>query len=179
MDVLDDSLMATQRYRDGLLQMVDQNDRKHEDAHKRIREDLRELIAQHENLLAASQQLRDRTISNENRIGELGKTMESLANRPVDITKLRLTPALAATIIIAFLGLAGTFWGSTYGLRSDVRDSNTKMDAMRDAMKADRELQALQSSAQGKAIDDMKRRQELFQYEFQSFKEQMMNGRRK
>lgn len=76
-----------------------------------------------------------------------------------------------AGIVILALTMAGSVWWSTAGLRSDVRDINTKMDARQEAEQLQSQLEAERSLALKESLDAMKRRQELQQYEIQGLKE--------
>jgi len=170
MDVLDETLMSAQPFREGLLQMIEQNDQKHDDAHKRLRQDFRELIAQHENLLSASQALRDRIIANENRL-------EKLKDTPPNVENVIMTPRVLVAIVVFTITVVGGVWSSTYGLRSDVRDILTRMEAQKSALEAADKLADVQALQMKTAIEAMQRRIELFQYEQQSMKETLMTGK--
>jgi hypothetical protein len=153
---------------EGLMQWIQQIDEKHEAAHKRLRDDLDDLQSRHENLLGASQALRDRTISNENRLGALAAT-------PPNVENVIMTPRVLVAIVVFTITVVGGVWSSTYGLRSDVRDIVTRMEAQRATLETADRLADLQSQQTNKAIDEMKRRLELFQYEQQSLKESVMS----
>lgn len=147
-----------------LLQMVSQNDQKHDDAHKRLRVSFREL---EDRIESNFEYLRDGFMANRARMDAL----EKQAGMPVDVTKLVLTPRVVVAIVVASLTLAGGIWASTAGLRSDVRDILTRMEAQTATYESVAKLQEVQSNALKTAVDDMKRRQELQQYEIQQLKE--------
>lgn len=151
----------------GLLQMIELNDQKHDDAHKRLRTDLRELETQ---VNAGFQSLREGYSANVNKI-------EALAAKPLDATKLVLAPRVVVSIVACSIGLAGAVWASTAGLRSDMRDILTRMEAQKQASEAAGRLQEVQTSAIKTSVDEMKRRQELQQYEIQNLKEVILTGK--
>jgi len=155
---------------EGIMQMIDQIDQKHEEGHKRLREDLRELIIQHDNLLNASQALRDRTIANEN-------LLEKLRETPPNVENVIMTPRVLVAIVVFTMTVVGGVWSSTYGLRSDVRDILTRMEAQKLAVDSAAKLQEVQATSLRTAVDDMKRRQELQQYEIQNLKEVILTGK--
>jgi hypothetical protein len=143
--------------RDGLIQMIQQNDDKHEEAHRRLRQDLDKL---EEQVNKGFQSLRDGFITNQSRI-------DTVANAPIDVAKLVMTPRIVIGIVMLVLSVAGAMWASTLGLRSDVRDILTRMDAKRadDANLA--RIQELQIGMLKATVEDMKKRQELKQYDIQ------------
>lgn len=155
---------------EGLLQMVQQNDDKHDDAHGRLRRDLRELEHQ---LTAGFQSLR-----------EADGKLQAAIDKPLDPAKVMLAPRLVVAIVAGVLGVAGGMWATTSGLRSDVRDILTRMEAQSTAMDSQSrasealgKLQEVQQAAIRQSIDEMKRRQELQQYEIQGLKEVILTGK--
>jgi len=152
-----------------LLQMIDQNDEKHDDAHKRLRTDLDRFEGQ---MQAALNEIRERQ-------SEIRAKVEEAAGRPIDAMKLVLTPRVVMSIVASALVVAGTMWASTLGLRSDVRDILTRMEAQKSANEAAVKLQEIQANSLRNAVDDMKRRQELQQYEIQALKEVILTGKGK
>jgi hypothetical protein len=176
MDVVDETLMTPSPFREGLLQMIEQNDQKHDEAHKRLREDFREFLVQHENLLTASQSLRDRIIANENRL-------ESLKDRPPDLEKAILSVKVVVAMIVFAITVVGGSWGASYSgrsenakanaerdvvlaqIRSDIRDMATRQDAEKEAKEADRRASQLRDEQWNRAIEAMQRRIEMIQYD--------------
>lgn len=95
-----------------------------------------------------------------------------------------LTPKIVVAMVAFAVTVTGGVWSANYGirsetqaLRSDVRDIITRMEAQRTAYDAAAKLQEVQSTALRTAIDDMKRRQELQQYEIQALKEVILTGK--
>ena len=162
--------MAERQTHAGLFQMIDQIDQKHEDGHKRLRDDMRELQEQHANLLDSLGLLRDKQSDTANRIGNIEKT-------PPNVENVIMTPRVLVAIVIFSITVAGGIWSSTAGLRSDVRDILTRMDSQRMSLEASDKLQEVQATAMRVAVDDMKRRQELQQYEIQALKEVIITGK--
>jgi len=141
--------------RDGLVQMVEHVDQKHEEAHKRLRLDLRQL---EEEVNKGFQSLRESSLTNRAKITEIEKM-------PVDATKLVLsTPVIVAMIVMA-LGIAAAMWSVRSG-----------MERLSDKMEAASKLSDVQNGALKTSVDDMKRRQELQQYEIQSLKEAILTA---
>lgn len=101
---------------DGFLELLDQTDQKHAEAHQRLRTDLRELESRTDDALRL---LRD-AMATKSQVADM-------ANEPIDVTKLVLTPKIVASIIFVVVGIAGGMWASTSGLRSDLRDMATQL----------------------------------------------------
>jgi hypothetical protein len=89
-----------------------------------------------------------------------------------DASKLKFPLTLTVSLVVGALSMAGSFWFATSGIRSDVRDIKTRME-----MQA--QLDGERQDNIRDALIDMKRRQELQQYEIQSLKEAItaMKGR--
>jgi hypothetical protein len=143
-----------------VLQMVQQNDDKHEDAHARLRATCRE----HEGWM---KRLEDLINANTTAIAEVRAT-------PPEAGKLRFSPSVVLTIVTISLSIGGGMWASTYGLRSDVRDILTRMALQSKSDEANLRLQDERATALRESIEAMKRRQELQQYELQSMRETML-----
>lgn len=143
--------MAEDRRRQpSLLQMLQQNDEKHEAAHTRLR-------LAHDRLDARLDAIDAACLKLEHRLSTLEKA-------PTELSNIRFTPQLVIWIVGAFLSVSGGMWASTYGLRSDVRDLLTRGDAQA-------KLEETRADTLTKAIDEMKRRVELQQFEIQSLKD--------
>lgn len=139
--------------RDGLLQMIQQNDEKHDEAHRRLRQDLDRL---EEQVNKGFNSLREGFLTNSSRI-------ETVANTPIDATKLVLNTKVVVALLVMVLGIAAAVWTIRSG-----------MDRLSDRMEATAKLQDVQSGALKTAVDEMRRRQELQQYELQSLKEAIL-----
>lgn len=96
-----------------------------------------------------------------------------------DDSTLRLRFPLREVIMVVSVTLAasGSMWAVTYGLRSDVRDVLTRMDDQKTIEAEKAKLQDERMQNLRESIMDMKRRQELQQYEIQNLKEMILKGR--
>lgn len=146
----------TARRDDGLLQMIEQNDDKHEEAHRRLRQDLDKL---EEQVNKGLQSLRDGFNANKSRI-------ETVEQKPIDATKLVLSTPVVVTIVVIALGIAAGVWG--------IRSS---MQQLADKLESSAKLQDVQNTALKTSVDEMRRRQELQQYEIQGLKEAILTGK--
>lgn len=102
----------------GILELLDQIDQKHDEAHKRLRHDFRDLD---EHLADGLRAVSDKQQAMKDRINELATT-------PVDVTKLVLTPKIVVSVVVMVVAISGAMWAQNAGLRSDVRDILTRMD---------------------------------------------------
>ncbi len=146
-----------------ILQMVAQNDDKHESGHKRLRHDWRELeeriekteatLAQHENRLVA------------------------MATAPHDLSKLSLSPGMVASIVIGIMSIVGGQLASTWGLRSDIALLNQRMSNQSEVDKGSQTMQIERAAALKGVVDDLKKKQDLLQLEVQSLRETILNQR--
>jgi hypothetical protein len=132
------------------MQMIEQIDDKHTEAHRRMRQDLDRL---EEQVNKGFDSLREGRQHNAARI-------EKLETAPLDATKLVLNSKVVVSMLILALGIAASVWG----LRSGISDLASKLDT---AYK----LQEMQNATMKTSLDDMKRRQELQQYEIQNLKD--------
>lgn len=137
-------MTVTDRRQSGLLQMVQQNDEKHDEQHQRLRDEVRKLEARLDTLARS----------------DAAHTLDidRLDKRPTDVSKLLFTPQLVVAIVTIAMSIAGGMYASTYGLRSDVRDILTRADAQA-------KIQDERASTLRNSIDEMKRRVELQQFQ--------------
>lgn len=170
--VLGNQQMATTR--DGLIQMLEQIDEKHEAGHKRLRETIMELQEQHENMLAALTLLKDHMKDNANLITTLKET-------PPNVERLLMSPRIVIGIVVFAVTIAGGIWSSTAGirtetaaLRSDVRDVLTRMEAQKIAGDSAREVQNLQWNQLRGDVDEIKRQQKLDKIDSQDLREKIL-----
>lgn len=114
-----------------LRQMIEQNDEKAEDGHKRLREDYRSLESSVRALTADLDAFKREVSSDE----------AARKAAPLDASKLVMTPK-AFTVLVALVGtIFGATWISTWGLRTDVSVILTRMETQTrvDAQKAENE----------------------------------------
>lgn len=155
---------------EGMLQMVEQIDQTHREAHTRLRSEIARLADTVESNFTYHSE----------REGQLRTKVTSVAAKldsPIDATRLVLTPKVVATVVAFAVTIAGGVWASTAGLRSDVRDILTRMDAQQQAARANADVQKVTADALKTAVEDMRRRQELQQYEIQNLKEAILTGK--
>lgn len=139
---------------DMLLKLVEQNDEKHEDGHKRLRVDYRELDARITKLEASQ-------AANETHFTKIDTT-------PTDVSQLHFTPQIVLLIVTTCLTVAGGMWASTYGLRSDVRDILTRMNNQATLDQMQIRLQDERSSALKADIEEEKRQRLLLKYDLET-----------
>jgi hypothetical protein len=155
---MDDS--PSESTRAGLLQMIQQNDEKHEAAHKRLRETLRDLG---DTVDSNFRHFEDQNNLVRSKLNEVSIK----ADTPVDATKLVLSSKAIIAVVLASVTIAASYW-----------NLSTKLDAQQRATEASAKLEEVQMKALGDAAADAKataadakRQYELLRYEFQSLKE--------
>lgn len=74
-------------------------------------------------------------------------------------------------VLVVSIGVAGTFWLTTSGLRSDVRDILTQMQSESEKRTLQEKLVDERMSTMRETVNDLKRRLELTQYELSAVKE--------
>lgn len=148
------------RSTDAIVQMIENVDGNHEAAHKRLRGDFEELKREMTRGLSA---LREDIHTNK-------ATIEAVKNTPLDATKLMLRTPVIVTIIAIVLGVAAGVWG----IRSDMRDIITRMEAQKTAEDNRREFQNLQWTQLRADVDEIKRQQKLDQINNQDLKEKIL-----
>lgn len=178
-EFLEDTTMPERRQ--GVYQALAQNDEKHDAAHKRLRMDFREL---EERLTDAAALLRDRQIENTAKISKLEDALNVVKDTPPNVENVIMTPRVMIGIVLFAVTIAGSIWGSTAGLRSDMRDikTNSEASAKLQELRFDTlaKAQEIQSNTQAKATQALTSQLQLLQIEFQQFKEQMIErGRTK
>lgn len=100
--------------------------------------------------------------------------MEPEHGNSLDVSRLSFPAQLVITLVTTAVTIAGSVWITAGGLKSDVRDIVTRMEAQR-------ELESERAASVRESLDSLKRRQELQQYEIQSLKEailKLQNGRK-
>jgi hypothetical protein len=135
---------------EGLFRQIEIVDNKHEDAHKRLRESIREIDA--ELVLIKKAQ------------SDASEKFAAYAATPPDVMKLRFTPSTVVAVCAVCISIVGGFWASTSGLRSDLRDMAT-VDV------ANRKLQDERAATFRDSLESLKRQQELQRYETQAVKD--------
>lgn len=158
----------------GLLELLEQADHKHDDAHRRLRTDLRELELRIDDglkLLAEKQQTVNTRIT-------------ELVNTPVDVTKLVLTPKIVVSVVIVVLSISGGMWAANGGLRSDVRDILTRMATEQRVSDANSKLVEVNNATVNRALENntrelkdalasVNKRQDLLTLQYNQLSEQL------
>jgi len=147
-----------------VFQLVRSNHEQAEQGHKRLRDDYRELEVRMD---AAEALLSEHTFA----IGAL-KTASP------DLSRMTLSPGIVIGIVTAIVSIVGGQVASTWGLRSDIRDINTHMNAQADTDKSLRTLQDERAVGLRNAVDEINKKQEQQQLEIQSLRETILNQRR-
>ncbi len=137
-----------------LLQMVQQNDDKHEAGHHRLRQDFR--------------RMEDRIEALERRDKDIGGQLTRLESTPTDVTKLYFSPR----VVVAVVGMSLALAGGQYGLNQALRNELVK------AIETSSKIQDERAAALKTTIDSMQRRQELQQYDIQGLKEEILKLRK-
>lgn len=159
----------------GVVEMVDVIDQKHQTAHDRLRTELTELEGKVESNYAY---LRDRAEVNKGRIDTLALTIDNVGSRPVNIDKIIFTPKIAVAIVVSLLSIYGFFLASTNSLRGDIHDLKVSLDSKQLTDKARADLQDVQFQSIRTDVTDMKRQIQLQQYEIQNLKELVSKTRK-
>jgi hypothetical protein len=147
-----------------VFQLVRANHEQAEAGHKRLREDYRDL--------------EERLTAIETLIGEHTFAINALKTAPQDLSKTTLSTGQVAAVVIGLIGIIGGPFAATWGLRSDIRDINTHMNAQADLDKNQKTLQDERAVALRNAVDEVKKKQDLQQLEIQSLRETILEQRR-
>lgn len=136
-------LMPTPPEDSAVWQAIDDLHTRAEEGHRRLRESLREL----EDDLAA---IRTAQLEDHNTVVVLSRT-------PIDLSKATLPPRLVVWTMGGVLTVALSFWASTSGLRSDVRDILTTQTAQVEITRQVARLTDERNAALKDAIADVRR----------------------
>jgi|SRR6516164_2714802 hypothetical protein len=170
-DIIDPRLRRALARCEGVLQMVEQIDEKHDEGHSRLRSDYRSLETKVES------NYRHFTDQFTLLKGQL-TTLDAKMNLPMDATKLSLTAKPIIAILGSVMGGAVLISTSIFAMRTDVKDLSTKVDAQQAAATARATLQDVQTAALRDALattqkqaEDAKRSYELLRYDVQALKD--------
>jgi len=144
-------------------QFIRSVDEKHEAGHKRLRVDWRD----HD----------DRLDRIEKSLQAIEFQLKMMATTPQDFSKLTASSGVVVTIVLAVVGIVGGQVATTWGMRSDIRDISTRIEA---AAKHDADSQRLQEErfrVMGVQIDSVVKKQELNQLEIQNLRETILGKR--
>lgn len=147
------------------LQFVRDVDDKHDASHERLRDDHRGL--------------ENRVIVLEASHAEMVQQFSQVERRTGDVSQLKLSPAMVATIVAASISIAGGVWATNYSLRSDVRDILTRMEAQADSAKADTKLQDERAANITRAISELKATATMQDLKISNLRELVLSNQRK
>jgi hypothetical protein len=156
--------MANSQREAPVFQLVRANHEMAEQGHERLRNDWREHDAR---LLKIEALLNEHTLS-----------INAIKMAPQELSKTTLSTGQVAAVVVAFIGIIGGPFAATWGLRSDVRDINTHMNAQSEMDKNQKTLQDERAIALRNAVDEVKKKQDLQQLEIQSLRETILEQRR-
>jgi hypothetical protein len=130
-----------------VLQLVRANHEQAEKGHTRLRADVTGL---EERLLVFETALKEQEFK-----------LKLLASSPQDLSKLTMSAGMVATIVLTAVGIVAGMYGSTWGMRSDIRDIGTRLEA------------------QAKQLDGVAKKQELQQIQIQELRELVLGQQRR
>lgn len=160
-----ESSMAKSSRESPVFQLVRQTDEKHTEGHHRLRADWRD----HD----------ERLTKLEATLSELGFKVQMLATATPDISKMTLSPGIVVSIVMAIMGIVGGQLASTWGMRSDIRDINTKLNLRAQEDVSLQKLQEERANALRNATDAIGKKQELLQIKFDELRDQVLGQQRK
>jgi hypothetical protein len=94
--------------------------------------------------------------------------------RTVDAAAISFSVETMIKVVVFSLGIGGTMWGTTAGMRSDVRDILTQMKSESEKRSLQAQLVDERMETLRETVNDLKRRTELAQYEVGALKEVLM-----
>lgn len=103
--------------------------------------------------------------------GDVEEAVNPRPARSTDATRLTFPLQLVVIIVSAALSAGSAMWAVSYGMRSDVRDILTRLDAQREIDSEKSKLLDERFNNLRDTVQDMKRRVELQQYEVQRLNE--------
>jgi len=101
----------------------------------------------------------------------------SREEKAVEASRLSFPLPMVAAIVGTALTVASANYISQAGLRSDVRDILTRMEFQSKLDEAEKKSRDMQSESTQDAINEMKRRLELVQIQYQQLRETMLQGK--
>ncbi len=150
---------------DVLLQMVQQNDEKHEDGHQRLRQDIRAL----ENETHALENEAARIL---HKLVELDSKVTRLETRQPDLSQVLVPGKMLVAAVLFSASIVGAMWAITYGLRSDVRDLITQQEAHT-------RLEDERSNTLKESISDAKKMSEMQRVQLESLTKTVLTQQRR
>jgi hypothetical protein len=165
----------------GVLELVEKTDVKHDDAHKRLRIDFREL---EERLVDATRTIGEHQRESDKRLHDFDSRLTKLSETPLDVSKVMFAPKVVISIVFTVVAIYGAMWAQNLGLRSDVRDILTQMAAEKRVTDANAKLLEVNNATINRALDsnarEMKdsiaavtKRQDLLTLQYNQMSEQL------
>lgn len=162
-----------------IVELVDANDQKHDEAHGRLRTDLRACEARLESNYTY---FRERLDAMSGRVERVDTLMQANAQAPVNIDKLFLSPrvllTLACSLVFGVGSVSGVFWATTSGMKTDIAELKAALAVKQAKDDSRADVQDARDKALSNDVGDMKRQLQLEQYEIQNLKE-LLNGKGK
>jgi len=143
-----------------LLHLVKDLDGKHVDGHNRLRSEVEE---RERRLIEVERQC---TAHNEQ--------LQNIGRRTTDVSALRFTPSMVGAFVLVCASIVGGFYGSTWGIRDDVRDIKTTIIDQAELRKAETKLQDERANAIHEQLTASDKRFELLRLEVQQLREQVL-----
>ena len=157
-----------------LLQMLQQNDEKHEAAHARIRHDHRELESKHDGLEKQVTRL-DLLMTEQVRyLEDFKAAMKTAQEAPIDIGKIVFNPKMVLAIVGAVLAVVS----GNYFTNAPLRDKIESVSERVLLIQADITKQNERAAAVQAAVDDLKRQMEMRRLEIQNVSNDLQQIRR-
>lgn len=161
----DVSSMAKSSRESPVFQLVRANHEEAEKGHHRLRVDLRE----HE----------ERLIVVERMLSEHGASLAALKSATPELSKSTLSAGSTLKLFVAALAIVVGQLATTWGLRSDIRDITTQMNAQRMAQQANQQLQDERAARQDSKTDAIDKKQELLRIKFDELRDEVLGRARK
>lgn len=99
--------------------------------------------------------------------------------RSTDVSRLSFPIQMVIAIVASALTVGGGIWATNAGLRSDVRDILTRMESEQRIRAIETRAQEDRANSMNDSINEMKRRMELIQLQYNQLREDMLTkGRR-
>lgn len=152
----------------GFSEVMDEYDRKHSAAHERHRARLDE---QGGKIESNYEFFRDRSEADRRRMDRLEADLQNLGRAPVNVDKILFTPKIVLSTFGIVATVVAIFLTAISGVKSDVRDIGTRMEAKQAADKSRQDLEDLQMQTLRQNVDELKRQVQLIQYDNQTLKD--------
>jgi uncharacterized protein YlxW (UPF0749 family) len=99
--------------------------------------------------------------------------IKTLSVTPQDLSKMVFSPRVVVAVLTLILSIFAGQQASTWGMRSDVRNIDTRMNGQAEVEQSRQKLQDERSTALRSAVDAIGRKQELNQIQFQELRDEV------